>query len=114
MAQGDLSERARERARELACDFDLRVRAPRTLPQPLDAVNENAHVADRDYRLPPIGTELSREYNGQVIRVKVLGDGFEHNGRWHSSLSAVASRATGTRWNGFSFFGLNRRQAANE
>ena len=33
LAEGDLSQRARRRAEELACDADLRVRAPRRQPR---------------------------------------------------------------------------------
>ena len=49
---------------------------------------------------------LKRVYRGQTIEVKVLDDNFEYNGRLYTSLSAIASRVTGTRWNGFGFFGL--------
>jgi hypothetical protein len=38
--------------------------------------------------------------------VKVLDAGFEYEGRSFDSLSAVAREITGTRWNGFVFFGL--------
>jgi hypothetical protein len=38
----------------------------------------------------------------------VLADGFEYEGRKYKSLSAIAAEITGTRWNGFLFFGLNR------
>jgi hypothetical protein len=49
---------------------------------------------------------LKREYDGRIITVKVLIDGFEHEGRRYRSLSAIASEVTGTRWNGLAFFGL--------
>ena len=38
--------------------------------------------------------------------VKVLDEGFEYQERRYSSLSAIARQITGTRWNGFAFFGL--------
>lgn len=38
--------------------------------------------------------------------VKVLPAGFEFDGRHFPSLSAIAREVTGTRWNGFLFFGL--------
>jgi hypothetical protein len=38
----------------------------------------------------------------------VLDDGFEYDGRQYRSLSAIAIEITGTRWNGFLFFGLTR------
>jgi hypothetical protein len=36
----------------------------------------------------------------------VLADGFEWEGRPYRSLSAIARAITGTRWNGWTFFGL--------
>jgi hypothetical protein len=40
--------------------------------------------------------------------VKVLETGFEYNGAVYASLSAVALQITGTRWNGFLFFGIHK------
>ena len=110
LAEGDLSERARERAAELALDADLRLRAPRkfweqvTEAETREKTQSNLH----DSRLPPPGTELTRQYQGQLIRVKVVPNGFEYQGKWYASLSAIASKVTGMRWNGFSFFRLKR------
>jgi hypothetical protein len=111
IAEGDLSERARRRALEIANDADLRIRAPKQIGI------QNANAAGRtvvgtingkrDIRLPEPGTLLTREFKGQTFVVKVLADGFEYEGRRYSSLSAIAAEITGTRWNGFLFFGLN-------
>jgi hypothetical protein len=38
--------------------------------------------------------------------VTVLQDGYEYSGRPYKSLSAAARAITGTRWNGWVFFGL--------
>ncbi len=38
--------------------------------------------------------------------VRVLDAGFEYDGRRFDSLSAIAKDITGTKWNGFVFFGL--------
>jgi Protein of unknown function (DUF2924) len=110
-AEGDLSERARERAAELADDADLRLRAPRQFWGKLERAQEEAG-ARRDRRLPVAGSVLKRSYRGQAIAVKVLDDGFEYNGRRHASLSSIASQVTGTRWNGFAFFGLLKQAGA--
>jgi hypothetical protein len=110
-AEGDLSERARERAAELADDADLRLRAPHQFWGKLERAQEEAG-ARRDRRLPVAGSVLKRSYRGQAIAVKVLDDGFEYNGRRHASLSSIASQVTGTRWNGFAFFGLLRQERA--
>lgn len=61
---------------------------------------------DRDARIPSPGTVIEREYDGRTIRVKVLADGFEFQGKAYRSLSAVAREATGTTWNGLLFFHL--------
>lgn len=59
-----------------------------------------------DPRKPVAGTRLVREWNGVEHTVTVLRDGFEFEGRTFQSLSAVARPITGTRWNGWRFFGL--------
>ncbi|SDB47229.1 DUF2924 domain-containing protein [Bauldia litoralis] len=55
---------------------------------------------------PVAGTRLLREWQGTEHCVTVLVDGFEYDGRPYKSLSAVARAITGTRWNGWVFFGL--------
>jgi hypothetical protein len=108
-AAGDLSERARQRAAELADDADLRLRAPRQFWGKLQHAREQASV-QRDRRLPAAGSVLKRAYRGRTIEVKVLDEGFEYNGRKHASLSAIASKVTGTRWNGYGFFRLLKQE----
>ena len=55
---------------------------------------------------PIAGTRLIREYQGVEHCVTVLVDGFEYQGRPYKSLSAIARAITGTRWNGWVFFGV--------
>jgi hypothetical protein len=106
-AEGELSQRARQRAVQLADDTDLRCRAPRQFWEDLQqAQTGEAAGGKRDPRLPPAGSLLQRVYRGQTVEVKVLDDGFEYQGRPYTSLSAIAARVTGTRWNGYGFFGL--------
>ena len=62
--------------------------------------------ADRDR--PITGTRLLREWQGVEQVVTVTADGFEWQGRPYKSLSAIARAITGTRWNGWVFFGLRR------
>jgi len=103
---GDLTERARERAAELAEDVDLRVRSPQKFWR--DLSSESTEASSRDDRLPVTGTLLKREFQGHLITALVLEEGFEFEGNTYESLSAIAWKVTGTRWNGFSFFGLNK------
>jgi hypothetical protein len=104
LAEGDLSERARRRATELARDADLRLNAPRSKTTPAAPPEPVPVEAPVDPRLPPPGTLLSRPYKGQRLQVQVLTDGFAYAGNVYSSLSAVAKAITGTHTNGYLFF----------
>jgi Protein of unknown function (DUF2924) len=111
-AEGGLTERARRRALEIANDADLRIRAPKNfLKQEVDdSRTVEARVsATADPRLPIAGTLLVRRFHGKDVVVRVRQDGFECDGRLYPSLSAAVRAATGTRWNGFSFFGLGNK-----
>jgi len=59
---------------------------------------------------PIAGTRLVREWQGIEQTVTVLADGYEWQGRPYRSLSAVARAITGTRWNGWVFFGLKSQR----
>jgi hypothetical protein len=61
--------------------------------------------------MPIAGTRLIREWQGVEHVVTVTSDGFEWQGRPYRSLSAIARAITGTRWNGWVFFGLKNRRA---
>ena len=106
LAEGDLSERARRRAEELANDADLRLGPPRSkaVKQILSEAATVAAPGPRDDRLPPPGTILVRPFRGQNLHVQVLTDGFAFEGHVYRSLSAVARAVTGSHCNGFLFF----------
>jgi hypothetical protein len=106
LAEGDLPERARRRAAELANDADLRLTPPRVQAAPAPQVVAPPAPAPKDPRLPPPGTVLARPYRGETLQVRVLDDGFEFRGEVYPSLSAVAKAATGSHCNGFLFFRL--------
>jgi Protein of unknown function (DUF2924) len=60
---------------------------------------------------PITGTRLIREWQGVEHSVTVRDDGYEYQGRPYKSLSAIARLITGTRWNGWIFFGLKSQRA---
>lgn len=53
-----------------------------------------------------VGATLRRTWNGEEQVITVVDKGFDWNGRFFRSLSAVATAIAGTRWNGPRFFGL--------
>lgn len=114
-AEGGLTERARRRAEELANDAEFRVRRPPEKALPLSSPASTTQTTKVDFGeragLPMPGTVLTRPYKGQMVRVMVLDNGFEHEGAVYRSLSAVAKAITGSHWNGNYFFGLKGRNA---
>jgi hypothetical protein len=65
----------------------------------------------RQHQRPIAGTRLLREYQGVEHVVTVTREGYEYQGRPYQSLSAIARAITGTRWNGWLFFGLRKAGA---
>lgn len=55
------------------------------------------------------GTRLVREWQGVNQEVTVLESGFAYGGKTYTSLSAIATEITGTKWNGPEFFGLRKK-----
>ena len=88
--------------------------APQTVAR-LEALGERldgGNVVLRRIRAdsrPLPGTQLVRDWKGVRHVVTVLQDGFEFEGRPYQSLSAIARHITGTRWNGWTFFGIRTR-----
>lgn len=92
-AQGDLTRSVRQRLAQLALqmekgDSDCVVASPSLSP----------------------GTRLLREWNGRMLEVTVLEDGYLFEDRLYTSLSQIAEHVTGTHWSGPRFFGLKNRR----
>ena len=98
LAYGGLSEVTLQRLDALARDERL-----------VGREKTRKRVDDR----PVAGTRLIREWQGVEHCVTVLREGYEYQGQSYKSLSAIARRITGSRWNGPMFFGLrpSRRPA---
>lgn len=81
--------------------FDNLVAQYRRNPEHFDQVNMSA--------VKP-GTRLVRAWKGKRYNVIIRSSGYEFEGNIFKSLSQIASDITGTRWNGWVFFGLKRRE----
>jgi hypothetical protein len=91
LAFGGLSLETRERLKALAKQY---------------ASRDSAASRTRPALRPVAGTRLVREWEGVEHCVTVRIDDFEYLGRPYKSLSSVAREITGTKWNGWVFFGL--------
>src|SRR6185295_3256423 len=94
-AYGGLKPETVARLDALADQFEPDSRARRSAP-----------AADR----PVAGTQLIREWDGIEHCVTVRTEDFEYQGRPFKSLSSIARAITGTRWNGWVFFGLKNQR----
>lgn len=114
--EGGLPDSARELARAIARDAPLRVRVVSNAEKlrvgiPLERATTTTIAPGHDSRLPMPGGLIVKQFRGETIVVKVVDEGFEYRDRRYGSLSAIAQEITGTKWNGFLFFGLTREKA---
>jgi hypothetical protein len=110
--EGDISERARRRAAELARGTDIRTTTPKAtkpVAKPAGDTVTGFVQPEEDNRLPPPSSELERVYKGEKILVLVLENGFEYGGAIYKTLSAVAKKISGQHCNGYHFFNLNKK-----
>jgi hypothetical protein len=96
LAYGGLSRETLERLRSMAKQYATRDAAERKV---------------RPVHRPIVGTKLIREYQGIEHCVTVRVDDFDYLGRPYKSLSSIAREITGTKWNGWVFFGLKNHQS---
>jgi hypothetical protein len=108
-AHGGLSDGARMKIAELGDELPERWRV-RVRDGALPATHAPVEPT-RDPRLPPPGTTLTRVFQGEAHDVVVEAVGFTYRGERYATLSQVAKVITGTAWNGFAFFYLERRVA---
>ncbi len=86
------------------------IRRLERLGEELDGGDKKKRGMRLDRDRPITGTRLLREWQGVEQVVTVTTDGFEWQGRPYKSLSAIARAITGTRWNGWTFFGLKNHR----
>lgn len=62
--------------------------------------------AQRDCRLPAVGSIIARTYKGRQINVKVLKEGLEYQGKIYKSIFGLAVSIVGYPISGYVFFKL--------
>ena len=86
------------------------IRRLERLGEELDGGDKKKRSLRANLDRPITGTRLLREWQGIEQIVTVTPVGFEWQGRPYKSLSAIARAITGTRWNGWVFFGLKNHR----
>lgn len=76
------------------------------------AYKKNPNCFDETHVSLKPGTRLVRMWKGKKYIVLTLMNGFEFNDQKYTSLSEIATHITGTRWNGWVFFGLKKNKGA--
>jgi hypothetical protein len=113
LKDGGLTDAVKARIVELAPATFIRSQLPPGFrPDKTVVPTSSGSIPRRDPRLPASGSTIARRYKGDDFRITVLDDGFEWNGRRFNSLSEVALAVTGSKWNGWLFFGLTKRKRA--
>ena len=92
---GDLSGKLKRQLTELGAKF----------------ADDRSHNPGPSIILKP-GSSLIREWGGKRHEVAVTESGFIYEGERFASMSKVATRITGTKWNGPVFFGVKPRAVA--
>lgn len=69
----------------------------------LESMEDSAHPKEKTL---PVGTEITKKYKGNTYRLRVVFGGFEMDGDFYKSLSAVAFKITGRKISGKDFFGV--------
>lgn len=114
LAEGGLSEGALARIAQLGDQLPERWRMRQAKAEgaqaaPSEPPRAPVPLEPRDPRVPPVGTVLRRAFGDEIHEVTVRAEGFEYAGERYKTLSAIATKIAGTRWNGFLFFGLKKR-----
>ena len=80
------------------------------LNQLVSAYKRNPRFFDEGLSDLKPGMRMVKNYGGEHHSVLVHDDGYEYRDKHYRSLSEIAALITGTRWNGWVFFGLKKRK----
>ncbi len=102
----DLLRRSLAQHRQEQVFGGLSRRARRDLDRAIYTLKHKTSARIEVARRIKTGAVLVRQWKGQTFRVTVADRGFVYNGETFVSLSEIARKIAGTRWNGPRFFGL--------
>ncbi|MBQ8847345.1 MAG: DUF2924 domain-containing protein [Candidatus Gastranaerophilales bacterium] len=89
---GQFSKPIQDKLKQLVEDYDK---------------NQEININKNAIKITP-GTRIIREYKGKKYSITVLVDGYEFEGKEYKTLTTIANKITGTKWNGKKFFGVNQ------
>ena len=92
--------------------FSLQSEQQASLNQMVAAYKRSTNYFDENRCDIKPGTQLVRNWKGERHSVTVIADGYEYKNKKYFSLSEIASQITGTRWNGWVFFGIKKNNKA--
>ncbi len=72
------------------------------------AYKRNPNYFDQGHAALKPGMKLIRNWQGKPHSVTVTTNGFMYQDKEYSGLSTIASEITGSRWNGWVFFGVKK------
>ncbi len=75
----------------------------------ISTYKRNPNYFDQGHTILKPGMKLIRNWQGRNYTVIVTQCGFEYKGQPYSSLSKIANEITGSKWNGWLFFGLKNK-----
>lgn len=114
---GMLGERAAAYEQQCWLHGGLSLPQQKALKAVLQSVDHTSSGKEKRRAEPPrghlpfaVGTEFIREWKGREHIVVMTSDGLLWSGQTFKSLSAVAHAITGTKWNGYRFFGVERKR----
>lgn len=91
LAEGDLSDRARRRAAELANDADLRRRPPKSPPPKAEDLIDEADVAKAMAEFDPVWESLSPREQGRLLQLLI--ERIDYDG--HDGMVSITFHAGG-------------------
>ena len=106
-------ERSIDFKRQEQDGFGLNAEQKRRLYKIITAYKRNPNHFEQGHTALKPGMRLIRNWKGKAHTVTVTTNGFMYHNKEYSSLSTIANDITGSRWNGWLFFGLkNKKDAA--